>query len=93
MMKPSVHNRRSWGKPVSALRDRSQARLCIRFTEKPRSAYTDAVHPYKLDVVGARSAQAFAKLVAKLARTAAVRADHRLRTDDEAIRAQSTILG
>jgi hypothetical protein len=57
--------------------------------KKPRSAYADAVHPYKLDVVGARSAQAFAKL----ARTAAVRADHRLRTDDEAIRAQSTILG
>jgi hypothetical protein len=30
---------------------------------------------------------------ANLARTAAVRADHRLRTDDEAIRAQSTIWG
>jgi hypothetical protein len=43
----------------------------------------------KLDVVGARSAQAFPKL----ARTEAVRADHRLRTDDEAIRAQSTISG
>jgi hypothetical protein len=42
-----------------------------------------------LDGVGARSAQAFAKL----ARTEAVRADHRLRTDDEAILAQSTILG
>jgi hypothetical protein len=40
-------------------------------------------------VVGARSAQAFANL----ARPEAVRADHRLRTDDEAIRAQSTILG
>jgi hypothetical protein len=47
------------------------------------------VYPYKLNVVGARSAQAFAKL----ARTDAVRADHRLRTDDEAIRAQSTIWG
>jgi hypothetical protein len=40
-------------------------------------------------VVGARSAQAFAKP----ARTEAVRADRRLRTDDEAIRAQSPILG
>jgi hypothetical protein len=30
---------------------------------------------------------------ANLARTEAVRADHRLRTDDEAIRAQSTIWG
>jgi hypothetical protein len=47
------------------------------------------VYPYKLDVVGARSAQA----VAKLARTEAVRADRRLRKDDEAILAQSTILG
>jgi hypothetical protein len=49
-----------------------------------------------LNVVGARSAQAFARYAqafANLARTAAVRADHRLRTDDEAIRAQSTILG
>jgi hypothetical protein len=54
------------------------------------------VHPYKLNVVGARSAQALARYVqafANLARTAAVRADHRLRTDDKAIRAQSTILG
>jgi hypothetical protein len=42
-----------------------------------------------LDVVGARSAQAFAMP----ARTEAVRADHRLRADDEAIRAQSTIWG
>jgi hypothetical protein len=45
------------------------------------------VYPYKLDVVGARSAQA----VAKLARTEAVRADYRLCTDDEAIRTQATI--
>jgi hypothetical protein len=70
--------------------------ICIRFTPKPRSAYTDAVHPYKLDVVGARSAQAvarYAQAFANLARPAAVRADHRLRTNDEAIRAQSTILG
>jgi hypothetical protein len=34
-----------------------------------------------------------AHVFAKLARTEAVRADHRLRTDDETIRAQSTILG
>jgi hypothetical protein len=64
--------------------------------KKPRSTCTDAVHPYKLNVVGAGSAQAFARYVqafAKLARTEAVRADHRLRTDDKAIRAQSTILG
>jgi hypothetical protein len=49
-----------------------------------------------LDAVGERSEQGFAcgaQAVAKLARTAAVRADHRLRTDDEAIRAQSTIWG
>jgi hypothetical protein len=54
------------------------------------------LYPYKLDVVGARSAQAFARYaqaLAKLARTEAVRTDRRLRTDDEAIRAQSTILG
>jgi hypothetical protein len=48
------------------------------------------------DSVRAGSAQAFARYAqafANLARTAAVRADHRLRTDDEAIRAQSTISG
>jgi hypothetical protein len=70
--------------------------ICIRFTPKPRPTYTDARHPYKLDAVGARSAQAFARstqVLAKLARPEAVRADHRLRTDDEAIRAQSTIMG
>jgi hypothetical protein len=42
------------------------------------------------------SVQAFARYrqtVDRLARTAAVRADHRLHADDEAIRAQSTILG
>jgi hypothetical protein len=44
----------------------------------PKSARTCA---------GTRSTEAFANL----ARTAAVRADHRLRTNDEAIRAQSTI--
>jgi hypothetical protein len=56
----------------------------------------DASHPYKLDVVGARSAQVFARstqVLAKLARTEAARAAHRLRTKDEAIRAQSTIMG
>jgi hypothetical protein len=47
------------------------------------------VYPKNLDGVGARSAQAFAKL----ARTEAVRADLRLRTYDETIRAQSTIFG
>jgi hypothetical protein len=57
--------------------------------QKPRSIFSDGFYPKKLDGVGARSAQAFAKL----ARTEAVRADHRLRADDEAIRAQSTILG
>jgi hypothetical protein len=55
----------------------------------------DASHPYKLDVVGARSAQwsHSAQAFANLARTEAVRADHRLRKDDEAILAQSTIRG
>jgi hypothetical protein len=33
----------------------------IRFTPKPRSICTDGPHPYKLNVVGARSAQGFAK--------------------------------
>jgi hypothetical protein len=47
------------------------------------------VYPKNLNGVGARSAQAFAKL----ARTEAVRADHRLRKDDEVILAQSTICG
>jgi hypothetical protein len=89
MIRPSVHNRRSLGKPFSALRNRSPLRLCVRFTPKPRSDFSDGLYPKNLDVVGARSAQAFANL----ARTASVRADHRLRTDDEAIRAQSTILG
>jgi hypothetical protein len=49
-----------------------------------------------LDVVDARSAQAvarYAQAFAIAARTAAVRADHRLRTNDETIRAQSTIWG
>jgi hypothetical protein len=73
------------------------------FYQKPRPIDTGAQHPYQLDVVGpaqrvrkparthagARRTQAFANL----ARTEAVRADHRLRTDDEAIRAQSTIWG
>jgi hypothetical protein len=54
---------------------------------KNRVQFVRMVYPYKLDVVGARCAQAFAKL----ARTEAVRADRRLRTDDEAIRAQATI--
>jgi hypothetical protein len=57
--------------------------------QKPRSNFSDGVYPKNLDGVGARNAQAFAKL----ARTEAVRADHRLRTDDETIRAQSTIFG
>jgi hypothetical protein len=35
----------------------------------------------------------YAQVFAKLARPEAVRADRRLRTDDEAIRAQSTIWG
>jgi hypothetical protein len=48
------------------------------------------VYPYKLDVVGARSAQDFAKPCTD---EKSVRADRRLRTDDETIRAQSTILG
>jgi hypothetical protein len=61
---------------------------CVRFTRKTAFNYSDGLYPKNLDVVGARSAQAFASL----ARTEAVRADHRLRTDDEAIRAQSTIL-
>jgi hypothetical protein len=43
-----------------------------------------------MDGVGARSAQDFAK---DLHGRKTVRADHRLRTDDEAIRAQSTICG
>jgi hypothetical protein len=82
MIKPFVRNRRSWGKP-------------FWFSQKPRSTCTDASHPYKLDVVGARSAQCSsgAQAFVKLARTKAVRADHRLRTNDQAIRAQSTILG
>jgi hypothetical protein len=42
-----------------------------------------------LDVVGARSAQAFAKPCTD---EKSVRADHRLRKDDEAILAQSTIM-
>jgi hypothetical protein len=64
-------------------------RTCVGFTQKPRSDFSDGFYPKNLDVVGARSAQAFANL----ARPAAVRADRRLRTDDEAIRAQSTIWG
>jgi hypothetical protein len=63
--------------------------ICIRVTPKPRSDFSDGLYPKNLDVVGARSAQAFANL----ARPEAVRADHRLRTDDKAIRAQSTIFG
>jgi hypothetical protein len=54
------------------------------------------VYPKNLDVVGERSEQGFAcsaQAFANLARTEAVRADHRLRTNDEAIRAQSTIFG
>jgi hypothetical protein len=43
-----------------------------------------------LDGVGARSAQGFTNT---LHGRKTVRADRRLRTDDEAIRAQSTILG
>jgi hypothetical protein len=95
MMKPFVHNRRSWGKPFWVFRNRFVPDPVSGLPKKPRSAYTDAVHPYKLDVVGARSAQCLhsAQAFAKLARTEAVRADHRLRTDDEAIRAQSTIWG
>jgi hypothetical protein len=61
-----------------------------------RVQFVRVLYPYKLDVVGARSAQAFARYaqaLAKLARTEAVRADRRLRADDEAIRAQSTICG
>jgi hypothetical protein len=92
MMKPSSHNRRSWGKPFSAFRDgflehRFLFNLASGLPQKPRSNFSDGVYPKNLDGVGARSAQAFAKL----ARTEAVRADHRLRTDDETIRAQSTI--
>jgi hypothetical protein len=78
-------------------------RQLIRFSQKPRSNFSDGVYPKKLDAVGERSEQGFAcsaqnfarsaQAVAKLARTEAVRADHRLRTDDEAIRAQSTICG
>jgi hypothetical protein len=41
----------------------------------------------------ARAFAHYAQAFANLARTEAVRADHRLRTNDEAIRAQSTILG
>jgi hypothetical protein len=70
--------------------------LASGLPEKPRSNFSDGVYPKNLDVVGARSAQAFARYAqafAKLARTETVRADRRLRTDDNAIRAQSTILG
>jgi hypothetical protein len=46
------------------------------------------VYPEKLDGVGARSAQDFAKPCTD---EKSVRADRRLRTDDEAIRTQATI--
>jgi hypothetical protein len=74
----------------------------IGLPQIPRSTFADAVHPQKSDVVGrAASAKTSADRISprcaqaffNLARTAAVRADRRLRTDDEAIRAQSTILG
>jgi len=83
------------GKPASAMRNRLPLRTGVRFTQKPRSNFSDGFYPKNLDVVGARSAQWLhsAQAVAKLARTEAVRADRRLRKDDEAILAQSTILG
>jgi hypothetical protein len=46
-----------------------------------------------LKLVYPKNRARFAQAFAILARTEAVRADHRLRTNDEAIRAQSTICG
>jgi hypothetical protein len=63
--------------------------LILNFDE-PRSFYSEGVYPYKTNGVGARSAQDFAK---NLHGRNTVRADRRLRADNEAIRAQSTIFG
>jgi hypothetical protein len=54
-MRPSVHNRRSLGKPFF---------LILNFDE-PRLIYTDGVYPYKSNGVGARSAQGVAKTCRK----------------------------
>jgi hypothetical protein len=56
--------------------------------EEPRLFYADGVYPHKTNGVGARRAQGFANLGTD---KKSVRADRRLRTDDEAIRTQSTI--
>jgi hypothetical protein len=62
--------------------------LC--FSKEPRSFFSDGVYPKKMDAVGARSAQLSPKPCTDEKPSVL---DRRLRTDDETIRAQSTILG
>jgi hypothetical protein len=95
-MKPFVRNRRSWGKPFWHVEIGCYFATAPGLPKKPRST----IRMVCIRIVGrgwraqratfdvACAAQAFANL----ARTEAVRADHRLRTKDEAIRAQSTIM-